>query len=123
MRVDQRRAHRRPLAQPQLVRSGFVKACAQRRAGCDDLVSDLRIAVGGEIAKTDTLEIAFAPAPLVSQKIPFTGERANRTRRRSWGAERKIVGEFDEVTVRTIPRLQLPLQSKHLAHCKLPPPP
>src|SRR6266436_9637009 len=114
MGVDQRRADRRPLEQAQIVRSGFVKACAQRRAGCDDLVSDLRVAVRGEIAKTDALEIALAPAPFVGQEIPFTGERAYRTRRRSGGAERKIVGEIEEMTRQAISRRQVPLQPKQL---------
>src|SRR6266849_1940060 len=114
MRVDQRRADRRPLEQSEIMRSRFGQACAQGRAGCDDLVSDFRVAVRGEIAKTDTLEIAVAPAPLVGQEIPFAGERADRTRRRSGGAKRKIVGEIEEMTRRSIARRQVALQPKQL---------
>src|ERR1700682_1641611 len=74
--VDQRRADRRPSEQTEIVRGGFGQAAAQGCAGCDDLFSDFRITVRGEISKTDALEIAVAPAPFVGQEIPFTGERA-----------------------------------------------
>ena len=110
--VDQRRADRRSLEQAEIARGRFRQAGAQRRAGCDDLVSDFRVIVRGKIAKTDALEIAAAPALFVGEIIPFAGERAHRTRRRSGGAKRKIVGEIEEMTGRAIGRRQVPLQPK-----------
>src|ERR1700730_16466578 len=74
--VDQRRADRRSLKQTEIVRRGLCQADAQRRAGCNDLFSDLRVALGCEISKTYAIEIAAAPAEFVGQEIPFASERA-----------------------------------------------
>src|SRR5450755_1508554 len=79
VRVDQRRADRRPLQQTEVARGRFGQTGAQRRAGCDDLLSDLCVAVRRDISKTDPLEIAAAPALFVGEEIPFAGERAYRT--------------------------------------------
>src|SRR6476619_7574631 len=119
MRVDQRRTYRRALEQTEIVRGGLGQADSQRRAGCNDLVSDFRVVAGGEIAETDALEITVAPTPLVGQKIPFAGQRAYRTRRRSGGAERKVIGEIEEMTGRSIGRRQVPLQPKQLGNFHL----
>ena len=114
MGVDQRRADRRPLEQAEIARRGSGQAGAERRAGRDDLVSDFRIIVRGEIAKTDALEIAVAPALFVGEEIPFAGQRADRTQRRPGGAKRKIVGEIEEMAGRLVGRRQMPLQPQQL---------
>src|SRR5258707_2735023 len=74
--VDQRRADRRPLKQAEIARGGFRQAGAHRRTGRDDFVSEFRVILRSEIAKTYALEITSAPAPFVGQEIPFTSERA-----------------------------------------------
>jgi len=77
MSVDQRRADRRPFEQAEIARGPtWSEADAQRRAGCDDLRSNFRVAVRGEVSKTDALEIAAAPAVLVGKEIPLASERA-----------------------------------------------
>src|SRR4051794_17187186 len=65
--IDQRRADRRSRDQAEVARGRLGQAMAQRGAGYDDLVSDLRVAVGGESLETEALEIAAAPAPVVRE--------------------------------------------------------
>ena len=91
---------------------GLRQAGTQRRARRDDLRSDLRVLVGDQVAKTNALEIAAAPALIVGEIIPFADDRAYRSRRRSGGAKRKIVGKVEEMTRRPIGRRQVPLQPK-----------
>src|SRR5258708_13657567 len=112
MGVDQRRPDRRPLLQAEIRGGRWRKAGPEGRAGRDDLVADFCVIVGCEIAKTDALEIAVAPALFVSEEIPFTSQRAYRAQRRSGGAKRQIVGEIEEMTGRSITRRQMPLQPK-----------
>src|SRR5258708_15800949 len=109
---DQRRPDRRPLLQAEITRRRWRKAGAERRAGRDDLVSDFCVIVGCEIAKTDALEIAVAPALFVSEEIPFTSQRAYRAQRRSGVAKRQILGESEAITGPSITRRQMPLQPK-----------
>src|SRR5260370_304384 len=73
----ERRADRRPLEQAEIACGRLGQADAQRRAGCDDLCSNFRVAVRGKVCKTDALEIAAAPAVLVGKEIPLTSERAD----------------------------------------------
>src|SRR4029077_13338468 len=60
------------------------------------------------------LEIAAAPALIVGEIIPFADDRAYRSRYRSGGAKREIVGKVEEMTRRPIGRRQMPLQPKQL---------
>src|SRR5207253_1628836 len=85
--VDQRGADRRSLTQAEIARSGSRQAAAEWRAGCDDLVANLRILVRGEIAKTDALEIAATPVSFVGEIIPLACQRAHRARGRASGAK------------------------------------
>ena len=50
------------------------------------------------------------------REIPLAGQRADRTRRRSGGAKRKIVGEVEEMTGRPVSRRQVPLQPKQFGN-------
>src|SRR5258708_5594612 len=116
MSVDERGADRRPLEQTEVACGSVGEAAAQRGAGHDDLVSDLRVTVGSDTSESDPFEIALAPALLVGDKIPFASERAYRTRRRPGSLERKIVGEIEEMPGRIVGRRQVFLQPKKLGN-------
>ena len=100
LRRGRRSATRRPAcprADRNRARPISVRPAPSGGAGCDDLLSDFRVAIRSEISKTDALEIAAAPAPFVGEKIPLAGERAHRARRRAGGPKRQIVGEIEEM--------------------------
>ena len=76
--VNQRRGDRRTFEESEIICRGLRQAGTQRRAGRDDLRSDFRVIIEGQVAKTNALEIAAAPALIVGEIIPFADDRAYR---------------------------------------------
>ncbi len=98
VRVDEPRPDRRALDKPHF-RGGFGRQSApHRRSGLEDLRAEVgQSRSAASAAKPDAMEKLVRPAPLVRQIAELADDRAERTRKRARRAERKIVGEAQEM--------------------------
>ena len=114
MGVDQGRADRRALEQPEFAGGGRREAGAQGSSRGLDLLADPRVIAQRQVAQADALEIARAPASFMGEEVPLAGERAHRARRGAGGLEREEVGEIEEMAGAVVGRRQVTLQPEQL---------
>ena len=86
-----------PSASPIAAAASDVSPLPTRRSGLEDLRAEAGEIVLGERAEPDAVEKFGGPAPFVRQIAELADDRAERARQRAGRAERKVVGEAQEM--------------------------